>query len=227
MTMLRIASVGIVFALWFGAGLSAQQNESPARPRVSADRLLGGQGVTGSFEALQPLLDSRYEVVVTDDEGRVRRGRVASISRDQLMMTSPVAAGRWEALLPLYWPLDLGVVLKGQFSRSQERPFSEGSVRRIDIVDSTRNGTAIGGAVGVGFVGGVYLWERGQPDASLKGLATALAVLVGLPVSLRIGPVLDRAINEPIYERQPRRLQVPVSPWVGRDVKGAVARVHY
>ena len=199
----------------------------PARSRVSADRLLRGQGVTGSFEALQPLLDSGYEVVVTDDAGRVRRGRVASISRDQLVMASPVAAGSWEALLPLYWPLDLGVVFKRRFFRSRERVFAEGSVRRIDIVDSTRNGTAVGAAVGAGFVAGVYQWERRQPDSSLRGFATALAVLWGFPTSLRMGHVLDRAINEPIYERQPGRPQVTVSPWLGRDVKGVVAQVHF
>lgn len=74
----------------------------PARPRVSADRLLGARGVTHSFAALQPLLTAGHEIVVTDDAGRVRRGRVASISGDQLVIASPVAAGSWEALLPLY-----------------------------------------------------------------------------------------------------------------------------
>jgi hypothetical protein len=72
----------------------------------------------------------------------------------------------------------------------------EGSVRRIDIVDSTGNGTAIGAAVGAGLVAGVYQWERRQPDSNLKGLLTFTAVLLGLPSSLRIGHVLDRAINE-------------------------------
>jgi hypothetical protein len=127
----------------------------------------------------------------------------------------------------LYFPLDLGVVLKRRFFRSQERVIAEGSVRRIDIVDSTRNGAAIGAAVGAGFVVGVYQWERRQPGSNLKGVATALAVLVGFPMSLRVGLVLDRAINEPIYERQPRKSQVTVSPLLGRDQKGVVARVRF
>ena len=104
----------------------------PNRPRVGVDQLLNGHPVTASFDELQAILDSGYEVVVTDDAGRVRRGRVASISRDQLVMTSPVAAGSWEALLPLYPPLDWGVVLKRRIFRSPERVFVEGSVRRID-----------------------------------------------------------------------------------------------
>src|SRR5687768_1698664 len=61
----------------------------PNRPRVSADELLNGHRVTASFDELKAILDSGYEIVVTDNAGRVRRGRVASISRDQLVMASP------------------------------------------------------------------------------------------------------------------------------------------
>jgi hypothetical protein len=199
----------------------------PNRPRVGVDQLLNGHPVTASFDELQAILDSGYEVVVTDDAGRVRRGRVASISRDQLVMASPVAAGSWEALLPLYPPLDWGVVLKRRIFRSPERVFVEGSVRRIDIVDSTRNGTAIGAAVGAGLVAGVYQWERRQPDSNLKGLLTFTAVLLGFPTSLRIGHVLDRAINESIYEREPRRPQVTVAPLLGRGAIGGSAHVRF
>jgi hypothetical protein len=206
---------------------AAAGNGVPAQSRMSADQLLAGHGVAASFEALHPLVGSGYEVVVTDDAGRSRRGRVVSLSRDQLVMASPVVAGVWEALLPLYFPLDVGVVLKRQLFRSDERRFAEGSIERIDIVDSTRNGTAFGAAVGGGVVGGVYLWERRQPDSSLKGLATFLALVVGLPVSLRVGHVLDRAINEPIYMRQPRRLQLTASPWLDENVKGVVAQLRF
>lgn len=86
-------------------------------------------------------------------------------------MASPVAAGTWEALLPVYFPADLGLVLKRALFRSKDRAFAEGSVTRIDVVDSIRNGTLIG------------------------------ATVVGVPVSMRIGHVLDRAINKPIFRR--------------------------
>lgn len=257
MTIRSVAAAGGVLAMWFSVGLSAQQRENPilssieqetrglvlthtdpdpslerpddrtASGSASADRLLGPRGVTHSFAELQQLLTSGQEIVVTDDAGRVRRGRVASISGDQLVMASPVAAGSWEALLPLYWPLDLGVALKRRISRSGKRVFVDGSVRRVDIVDPTRNGIAIGAAVGVGIVAAVYGWERGQPAGSLKGLATTLAVVVGVPTSLRIGHVLDRAINEPIYERPTRSRQVSIAPWFGQRVKGVAAHVRF
>lgn len=201
MTVSRIACVAGASALLFAADLAAQ----PTRPHVSADQLLDGQEPTDSFAALQPLLGPGQEIVVTDDAGRVRRGRLASLSPDQLAMASPVAAGAWEALLPLYFPADLGLALKRTLFRSRERVFAEGSVTRIDIVDSTRNGTIIGAAVGVGIVAGVFQWERRQPDSTLKGVATSLAFVVGLPVSMRVGHVLDRAINKPIYQRIRKR----------------------
>ena len=116
-------------------------------------------------------------------------------------MASPVAAGVWEAMLPLYFPADVGLILKRGLFGSKERAFAERSVTRIDVVDSTRNGTLIGAAVGIGIVAGVFQWERGQPDGTLKGAATSLAFVVGVPVSMRIGHVLDRAINKPIYRR--------------------------
>lgn len=195
--MSRFACVVGASALLFAVDLSAQ----PARPHVSADELLQGQEPADSFAVLQPMLGAGHEIVVTDEAGRVRRGRLASLSPDQLVMASPVAAGAWEAMLPLYFPADLGLVLKRALFRSRERVFTEGSVTRIDIVDSTRNGTAIGAAVGIGIVAGVFQWERGRPDSTLKGMATSLAFVVGLPVSIRVGHVLDRAINKPIYQR--------------------------
>jgi hypothetical protein len=201
LTVSRIACVFGTSALLFAVDLSAQ----PSRPHVSADQLLEGQEPTDSFAALQPLLGAGHEIVVTDEAGRARRGRLASLSPDQLVLASPVAAGAWEAMLPLYFPADLGLVLKRALVRSRDRTFAEGSVTRIDIVDSTRNGTAVGAAVGIGIVAGVFQWERGRPDSTLKGMATSLAFVVGLPVSMRIGHVLDRAINKPIYQRVRKR----------------------
>src|SRR5687768_2265956 len=227
MTIQGVAAAGGMFVMWFSVGLSAQQSENPIRSSIEQE--IRGLVLThnDSFAALQPLLTSGQEIVVTDNAGRVRRGKVASISGDRLVMASPVAAGPWEALLPLYWPLDLGVVLKRRIFRSGEQVFVDGSVRRIDTVDPTRNGIAIGAAVGAGFVAAVYGWDRNQPDSSLKGLATTLAVVVAVPTSLRIGHVLDRAINEPIYERHTRSRQVSISPWFGRTIKGVAAQVRF
>ncbi|HVG71521.1 MAG TPA: hypothetical protein VM819_11455 [Vicinamibacterales bacterium] len=238
MTIRSVVAASGMFAMWFSAGPSAQQRENPIRSSIEQettgvalthndpDSSLEGSD-DRTFAALQLLLTSGQEIVVTDNAGRVRRGKVASISGDRLVMASPVAAGPWEALLPLYWPLDLGVVLKRRIFRSGEQVFVDGSVRRIDTVDPTRNGIAIGAAVGAGFVAAVYGWERNQPESSLKGLATALAVVVAVPTSLRIGHVLDRAMNESIYERHTRSRQVSISPWFGRTIKGVAAHVRF
>ena len=107
----------------------------PNRPRVGVDQLLNGHPVTASFDELQAILDSGYEVVVTDDAGRVRRGRVASISRDQLVMASPVAAGSWEALLPLH-PRSTGASSSNDGSSGHRNEYlwkdqSEGSTSSI------------------------------------------------------------------------------------------------
>ena len=211
------------------AGLASRatsERSRPDRPRVSVDRFLAGREIAESFEALEPLLEG-YEVVVTDDAGRARRGRVVSVSRDRLLLASPVAASVWEGVLPLYPPIDFGVFLKRRLFPAEPREFAASSVTRIDIVDPAGNGAAIGAAVGAGFMAGVYLWERQLPDSSLKGVATALAILIGLPVGLRMGHVIDRAINKPIYLREPRRTRVTVAPLFDQTTKGIIAQVRF
>jgi hypothetical protein len=63
--------------------------------------------------------------------------------------------------------------------------------------------------------------------SNLKGLLTLTVVLLGLPTSLRVGHVLDRAINECIYEREPRRRQVTVAPVLERGAIGVSAHVRF
>jgi hypothetical protein len=128
-----------------------------------------------------------------------------------------VAAGTWEAALPLYWPLDLGLVLKRHLAPSEARTFEEPSVTRIEIVDPATNGTLMGGVAGASLAAAAYLWERRQPPSNLKGLVTALALVWGVPVSLRMGHVIDRSINDPIYERSPRSPRARMVPRLSSD----------
>jgi hypothetical protein len=199
----------------------AGQDRESARSRVSAHDLLQGEPVPTSLDALVPRLAPGYEVVVTDQNGRRRRGKVVAISPDAIVLQSPVAAGGWEAALPLYWPLDLALVLKRRMTPRSERTFESGSIRRIDVVDPTGNGTAIGALVGGSLVAATYLWERQQPDSTLKGFETSLALVLGVPVSIRMGYLIDRATNDPIY-RAPGRLQVSILPTVDRRSRGVL-----
>ena len=73
--------------------------------------------------------------------------------------------------------------------------------------------------MGGSLVAATYLWERQQPANDLKGFATSLALVIGVPVSLRMGHLIDRAINDPIY-RAPGSLQVSIVPAVDRRSGG-------
>ena len=74
-----------------------------------------------SFDAVQSILDPGHEIIVRDEEGRATRGRVVSISANQLVIERP----RF-------------------FFRREELAFTEGFVQKIEIVDSPANGTLLG-----------------------------------------------------------------------------------
>ncbi len=215
----RILSVLLVALLMQSGLASGGQERDARRSRVSAREVLKGQPVPPSLDALVPLLAPGSEVVLTDQDGRRWRGDVFALSPDAIVLESPVAAGVWETALPLYWPLDVGLALKRRIAAHSDRTFPDGSIRRIDIVDPTGNGIAIGALVGGSLVTAVYLWERQQPSSNLKGLFTSVALMMGVPVSLRMGHLVDRAINDPIY--RPRAgLQVSVAPGLDRRSRG-------
>lgn len=196
-------------------------------PRANAGDLLAGRPVLTTFEAVQSVLDVGREVVVTDEHGRQRRGRVVALSSDRIVLSAPVSSGGWEAMLPLYWPADLAVMLKRRLLPSRDRVFDDAAVTRIDVVDPTGNGTALGAAVGVAVSGAVYLWERQQPTSNLKGLLTTLSVVVGIPISMRMGHVIDRATNAPLYQRSSPLAQATLVPLVGHDRAAVLIAVRW
>jgi hypothetical protein len=199
------------------------------RSRISASELLKGQDAAGSFENLGCFLVPGYEVVVTDTTGSSRRGRVISISQDHIVFASAVRAGRWEALrpfllpMPFMWPVELLAYIH----HPKDQAFAQESVNRIDIVDPVGNGIAIGGAVGVGVAAGVYLIERQAASGNMQGIWTLMATVIGIPVSLRVGHVVDRAINEPIYQRRPEGHSIAVTPQLGPRRVGVALEVRY
>jgi hypothetical protein len=94
-------------------------------------------------------------------------------------------------------------------------------------VDSTKNGAAIGLAMGTGLVFAVYQLERRLPDGTLKGMGTFGALVFGVPASVIAGVVVDRNTNEPIYERRLRAARVTLAPILLRGQNGIIAQVHF
>ena len=177
------------------------------RRRVSADEFLGGAAVTESFEALNAILDPGYEVVVWDEAGRKTRGRVVSISGEEVVVT------RRRRFF-------------GRFRSLEELVFGADSITRVEIVDSTRNGVAVGAAVGTGLAFGLWTAALHTNDF---GEAFLYAYLAG--GALVFGPIaghdIDLAINESIYERPSPAPRVTVAPLIGRDRRGLMAVVSF
>ena len=179
------------------------------RRPVSADRLLGGAPVTDSFEALNSILDPGYEVVVWDEAGRKTRGRVSSISGEEVVVTR---RRRWF----------------GSFRSPEELVFGADSITRVDIVDSTWNGALIGAAIAPALVYGVWRCEDNTfPDSNLKGAGTMLVGGMGAFLLIHAGHHIDLSNNESIYERPSQASRVTVAPLIGRDQKSLAVRVSF
>ena len=175
------------------------------RRRVSADEFLGGAPVTDSFDALALILEPGYEVVVWDEEGRKTRGRVLSISGEEVVVT------RRRRFF-------------GRFRSLEELVFGADSITRVEIVDSTWNGIAIGTVVGTGLVFG--LWQAAlHTDDDAAYLYAYLAG--GALLSPIVGHDIDLEINESIYERPSPAPRVTGAPLIGRDRRGLMAVVSF
>jgi hypothetical protein len=210
-TVLLLSAV-ITPAALLAQGPAPSPVPPPHRARVSADQLLEGQSAMASFDALHAILDTGYEVVVRDSAGRKARGRVSSISDDQIVIFE-------EGTTPLLRLTKSAV----------ERRFPADSVTRIDIVDSTWNGTLIGAAAGVGLAFGISRWEESAvPNSnSMKGLGTLVFGGLSIVVSSAVGHLIDLSMNAPIYERRSQTSRISLVPLLGRERIGLMARVHF
>jgi len=148
--MTRLASVVLGLSVWFGGALSAQQPGGPPslehqgrgwlaalassdRPGAAdtASETPEVQAATASFEALPALLTPGQKVNVRNTAGRATRGKVVSISDNQLV----IARRRGPFAF---------------FRRPEDVTFAVDVVGKIDIVDSTWDGAAIGTAAAIG-----------------------------------------------------------------------------
>ena len=155
------------------------------------------QAVASSFEALRPVLKVGQEVKVRDESGRTTLGKVVSISSDQLVISR-----------------------RRFFRRSVKVAFGEDVARTIHVVDSALDGLLLGMTPGL-----IASWVScGSRSASnLCGLVPLGMLVIGMPV----GVAIDEAITKRVYDRQSQMPRVTISPLLGRDQKGVVARVYF
>jgi hypothetical protein len=208
------ANSQVAFAQTVGEQISSSGSAVPpaSRPRVSDDELLKGQSVPASFDKLQPILAPGYEVVVWDAAGRKTRGRVSSISADQVVVYQRAAS----PLIRLFNP-------------PKDRLFPADSVTRIDIVDSTWNGALIGAAVAPVLVFGIHRWEGTavSDSNSMKGIATVVFGGISAVLAIGIGQKIDSSINQPVYQRRRGIPPVTLTPWLDPTRTGVLARVRF
>jgi len=173
--------------------------------------LVMAQSTATSFEGLQAALTGGREVIVRDAEGRKTRGRVSSVSQDQLVIKKNTSA-----ILRL-------------FGRSQERTFGADAVTRIEIVDSTWNGALVGAAVAPFVVLAIHgVEEAAVSDTNnMKGIWTLVLGGMSVVLCIEMGRAIDSRINDPIYERPLQKPQVAIGPLVGRGRVGVMARVSF
>ena len=176
-------------------------------PSASADTLLGGQPVRRAFGELQSLLEPGRDVIVRDEAGRKTRGRVSSISGDQVTIIQR------RRPYPRFF----------RAASFEEHTFRAEAVSRIDVPDTPMEGALLGGAVG-GIVLG--LWARAcKTGECIQG--RALYAVLGTALSVSVGGWIDAVRNKAIYERPSQTPQVTVAPLLERDRKGVSARVSF
>ena len=153
---------------------------------------VGDGTVLSSFEALQSALSVGQQIRVTDDAGRTA-GKVVSISSSELVITR-----------------------RRPFFRSEQLAFTEGFVRKIEILDSDLDGVLLGAAPGLVW-GFVFCCEE-----NLDFIGPMLAMGIGSAV----GGAIDWFTNQLVYEQQ-SQTRVAISPLLGRDRTGIVAQIKF
>ena len=187
---------------------------APDAQAQDADRQAGGvagiqepassQVQSNPFEVLPLIVKVGQEVKVRGEAGRATRGKVVSISSNQLV----VARSR-------------------RFRSRVEQLFAQDAIRTIEAVDSHWNGALFGVAASVGiFVVTTRACAR-KPDTGVcqgvvapASLATVLAPFIGWGI--------DDSINTTIYERPSQTpSRITLAPLLGRERIGVTAQVSF
>jgi hypothetical protein len=147
-----------------------------------------------SFELLQVQVGQR--LIVAPEDGRSVDGRLISKTGNELA----IERRRWNF-------------------KKERRVFTEQSVRRISLKDSTLNGTLIG--AGVGLAGAVIVYNTCDDDLGCIA-PFMMAILLGPP----IGRTIDGFNNRELYTSDPGS-RVTVSPMVAPNRLGVLAQIRF
>ena len=101
--------------------------------------------------------------------------------------------------------------------------FAEDVVESVDAVDSSWNGVLVGMAAGAPFL--VHSLQV-EDCGNLCGLPLVAYGIPAVLVGGLIGGMIDEQINQTIYRRS-HAPRITISPWLGRDQKGVMARVRF
>jgi hypothetical protein len=165
---------------------------------------------TGSFEALPLVLKVGQEVKVSREGERATRGKVVSISGDQLVIA------RRQYPFPYFRP-------------RVERTFTKELISGIDLVDSNWNGVVIGAAGAVGF-NAAWIESDCSPscdDNFGKGGRWVLGSLLFVPIGMALGGLIDSLITKPVYGSRSGTPHVSVVPQFERGRKGIAAEFRF
>ena len=146
-----------------------------------------------SFQQLQ--VKPGQLLIVKTQDGKAVRGMVVSLAGSQLEMERR------------RWPF-----------RKERRVFTEQAVRRIDLQDSTVDGTLIG--AGIGVVGAIVIRR------TCGGWNCAYPYVLSIGLGPSLGGMIDGRINRTIYTAN-QGTGVTVSPLLGPNLLGLAARLRF
>lgn len=156
---------------------------------------VGAQTVAQSFDELQGMVKVGQIVFVTDETGRLTKGKIAHLSASSLTVLAP-----------------------------EKRTFGEGTVTQINRADAVWNGALIGLGVGTipgAWLGTVYCDEcqhRAGPVLTGVLLFGGLGAAIGAGIDGLVGKVgrLVYTSRQPPVQSQ-QRTGVFVSPLISKD----------